>query len=55
MTLTSLKCSGEHAPAPADYLSWHAWAHAMSQTHRQERCATCGKWAVWVQKGSVKR
>jgi hypothetical protein len=43
-------CEGEaeHTPAPRGYIEWHEWAEAMTQTHKQEKCSGCDKWAIWV-------
>jgi len=43
----------EHTPGQprqGDYFGWYAYAERMSKTHRQQRCPTCGLWAIWVRK-----
>lgn len=40
----------EHTPAPVGYLAWHEWAERMAETHVQQRCPACGRWAVWIPK-----
>jgi len=42
-----------HTPHPKDYLGHQAWAEKKLKTHRQEQCATCGYWAVWIPIESV--
>ena len=36
-----------HTKCPEGYVDWHQWAERKSETHRQERCPLCGKWAIW--------
>jgi hypothetical protein len=40
----------KHTAAPRSYLEWHEWAEDMAKTHKQERCPTCGYWAMWTPK-----
>jgi hypothetical protein len=40
-----------HTPQPRGYVAWHEWAEKMAETHKQERCPSCGLWEVWVPKG----
>ena len=39
-----------HADQPADYGAASEWAEKMAKTHKQERCPTCGYWALWEPK-----
>jgi len=39
-----------HTEAPKGYLDWGLWAHQMSKTHRQVKCAECGDYLIWVPK-----
>lgn len=50
MTRTLCPHFEDHTPSPDGYLAWHDWAGKMARTHRQERCAGCGRWAIWVPK-----
>lgn len=36
-----------HTPCPEGYVPWHEWAEQKSKTHKQERCPSCGLWAIW--------
>lgn len=38
----------DHAACPEGYIQWHAWAEEMAKTHRQEKCAGCGLYAIWT-------
>lgn len=38
----------QHTPQPTGYVQWFEWAAEMAATHRQKRCAGCGRFAVWV-------
>jgi hypothetical protein len=40
----------DHTLCPEGYIQWHAWAEEMSRTHRQEKCAGCGLYAIWTPK-----
>lgn len=42
------ECEAKHTPCPESYTAYMEWAATMSKTHRQTKCKTCGKWAVWV-------
>jgi len=39
-----------HTEVPQDYLAWHSWAKLMSKTHRQLKCAGCGRYLIWLPK-----
>lgn len=39
-----------HTPMPSGYGSWHHRAEALARTHDQQRCPSCGLWAIWVPK-----
>lgn len=43
-------CRNGHTSCPDGYVSWHEWAEGMAKTHRQVRCETCGRWAIWIPK-----
>lgn len=39
-----------HSPLrgePQGYVAWHEWAERKCKTHVQEKCADCGRWAIW--------
>lgn len=36
-----------HTKAPQGYIAWHEWAEKKAKTHKQERCPTCGFYAIW--------
>lgn len=36
-----------HTPHPTTYLGHSVWMAQMSECHTQEKCPTCGLWAVW--------
>lgn len=40
----------DHTLSPDGYIQWHAWAEKMAKTHRQEKCAGCGLFVIWVPK-----
>jgi hypothetical protein len=40
----------KHTPHPISYLGHHAWMDKMQKTHKQLKCKTCGRWAIWVKK-----
>ncbi len=40
----------DHTPRPEGYIQWHTWAEQMSKTHRQSKCAGCGKYTIWTPK-----
>lgn len=42
-----------HTPAPEGYLQWHAWAAKMAKTHKQRKCAGCGRYEIWEQRRAV--
>jgi len=37
----------DHTPSPEGYIQWHVWAATMAKTHKQRRCKSCGKFAIW--------
>jgi hypothetical protein len=37
----------KHTRCPKDYVAWRVWAEAKSETHRQEKCPTCGLYVIW--------
>ena len=39
----------DHTDCPEGYIAWHYWAKKMSKTHRQRKCAGCGRFAIWEQ------
>lgn len=45
----------DHTLCPEGYIQWHAWAEEMAKTHRQEKCAGCGLFAIWVPRKSALR
>lgn len=40
----------DHTPQPEGYIQWYAWAEMMVKTHRQSKCAGCGRYAIWTLK-----
>lgn len=40
-----------HTPRPEGYMAWMSWADRMSKTHKQIKCAGCGRYTIWVPKG----
>lgn len=42
----------DHTPCPEGYILWHAWAEKMSKTHKQVKCGECGRYSIWIPKGT---
>lgn len=40
----------KHTVCPDGYIQWHDWAKEKEETHVQEQCPKCGKWAIWKRK-----
>ena len=40
----------DHTHSPTGYIKWHHWADRMSKTHKQRKCAGCGRYAIWEPK-----
>jgi hypothetical protein len=49
MTATMPPCPNldQHTPRP-EGIQWYAWAARMSRTHKQVRCAACGRFSIWI-------
>ena len=45
-------CADHHIPPVEHRYSWprYDYFNELQKTHRQLRCAECGRWAVWVPK-----
>jgi hypothetical protein len=39
-----------HTPCPESYMRFVNWADEKSKTHKQIRCTTCNKFAIWILK-----
>ena len=40
----------DHTACPDGYLQWSAWAKKMAKTHKQRKCAGCGRYSIWEPK-----
>jgi len=40
----------DHTPCPEGYIQWQSWAENMAKTHKQRKCAGCGKYSIWEQR-----
>lgn len=39
-----------HTVCPDGYLQWLSWVERMAKTHRQRKCAGCGRYEIWEPK-----
>jgi len=44
-----------HTLSPDDYVSWHQWSEQMLRSHRALKCPACGRYAIWVPLGVVRK